>query len=131
MRKTEKGSNCVPQSKRIIDIEAAVDMLCEFIREADTDTIARIFSEEFGYTVKVDTDRGVLICTPDKMCGNRLNEGDFLTGESVIVPDPNESDIHNHSFEGVVTDVENGIATVVDGEGERFNIEVERLEMEG
>lgn len=116
--------------KRVIDMETAADMLCEFIRETDHDTLAAVFKDTFGYDVGVDIEREVFVCTPTDLCGNRLNEADFLVGETVIVPGPNESDIHNHSFEGVVTSVDNGIATVVDGEGERFEIETERLEME-
>jgi hypothetical protein len=49
--------------------------------------------------------------------------------QSVEVPDPNSSDIHNNSFVGTVIDVlENrGTAIVEDQCGDVFEIEAERL----
>jgi hypothetical protein len=51
----------------------------------------------------------------------------FSIGESVEVPDPNDSDIHNHSFVGTIVNFRNGYAVVEDGDGDCFDIEVERL----
>ena len=47
--------------------------------------------------------------------------------DQVEVPDPNDSDIHNHSFVGTVIDIVDCIATVEDGDGDCFDIEVWRL----
>lgn len=47
--------------------------------------------------------------------------------DTVEVPDPYETDIHNHSFVGVVVDIRGGIATVDDGDGDYFDIETWRL----
>ena len=52
---------------------------------------------------------------------------EFEIGDSVEVPDPDETDIHNHSFVGTIIDFRNGNAVVEDGDGECFEIEVERL----
>lgn len=50
-------------------------------------------------------------------------------GLSVNVPEPNASDIHNHSFQGTIEDVleSRGTVMVVDMDGEFFEIEPERL----
>ena len=55
---------------------------------------------------------------------------EFEIGDSVEVPDPNDSDIHNHSFVGTIVDFRNGNAVVEDGDGDCFEIEVERLTFE-
>lgn len=55
---------------------------------------------------------------------------EFEIGDSVEVPDPNDSDIHNHSFVGTIVDFRNGNAVVEDGDGDSFEIEVERLTFE-
>jgi len=59
--------------------------------------------------------------------GNIIAEGDEVT-----VPNPNSSDIHNHSFVGYVKDilVERGTAIVVDGDDNSFEIECDRLALE-
>lgn len=48
-------------------------------------------------------------------------------GDSVVVPDPNDSDIHQHSFDGIVTEFRNGNAIVVDMDDNSFEIEPHRL----
>ena len=55
---------------------------------------------------------------------------EFEIGDSVEVPDPNDSDIHNHSFVGTIVAFRNGNAVVEDGDGDCFEIEVERLTLE-
>jgi len=62
---------------------------------------------------------------------NGLNRKEtFSIGESVEVPDPNDSDIHNHSFVGVIVGFrDSGNAVVEDGDGDFFEIEVERLKL--
>jgi hypothetical protein len=52
---------------------------------------------------------------------------EFEIGDSVEVPDPDDSDIHNHSFVGVIKNFRNGNAVVEDGDGDCFEIEMERL----
>lgn len=51
-------------------------------------------------------------------------------GQTVIVPDPNDSDIHNYSFAGEVKAFRGDYVVVVDGEGDCFEIEPERLEIQ-
>lgn len=51
----------------------------------------------------------------------------FSIGESVEVPKPDDSDIHNHSFVGVIKSFRNGNAIVEDGDNDTFEIEIERL----
>lgn len=55
------------------------------------------------------------------------------TGSDVLVPEPNDTDIHNHEFQGVVKSfrtTSNGtLVTVEDQAGDCFDIEPERLEV--
>lgn len=48
-------------------------------------------------------------------------------GECYQVPEPNSTDIHNHSFTGIVIGIRNGYAQVQDADGDVFEIEPERL----
>lgn len=52
---------------------------------------------------------------------------EFEIGNSVEVPDPDDSDIHNHSFVGTIIAFRNVYAVVEDGDGDCFAIEIERL----
>lgn len=52
-----------------------------------------------------------------------------LTAE-VNVPEPNETDIHQHEFTGSILQIlENGNVIVVDGDSDCFEIEANRLEI--
>lgn len=53
----------------------------------------------------------------------------FELGDLVLVPEPENDDIHTHNFIGTVQSIENGVATVEDEDGDCFDIEVDRLEM--
>ena len=55
---------------------------------------------------------------------------EFQVGDFVLVPDPNDSDIHNHEFLGVIKLIKGEYATVEDGDGDCFDIELDRLEHE-
>lgn len=52
-------------------------------------------------------------------------------GQSVLVPDPNDTDIHNHEFEGTIenTGGAGNLILVVDMENNFYQIEAERLEI--
>lgn len=53
------------------------------------------------------------------------------TGMSVTVPAPDGNvDIWNHEFVGTVDSFHDNYVTVVDGDGEFFDVEPERLEVE-
>lgn len=54
----------------------------------------------------------------------------IIKGATVIVPDPNSSDIHNHGFVGQVDSFRGRNVVVIDGESECFEIEPERLEVQ-
>ena len=56
--------------------------------------------------------------------------GSLQVGEFVLVPEPDDTDIHNHEFTGEVIAITNGIVTVEDGDGDCFDIEIERLKSE-
>ena len=62
-----------------------------------------------------------------------LDKKGFLleAGQEVNVPNPNDSDIHHHSFIGYVTDVleDRGTAIVEDQDSDFFEIETDRLEI--
>ena len=49
--------------------------------------------------------------------------------DEVDVPEPNDTDIHNFSFTGMVDSFRNGYVVVVDADGDCFEIEPERLEL--
>ena len=49
--------------------------------------------------------------------------------DEVDVQAPNDSDIHNHEFTGMVDGFRNGNVVVVDGDCNCFDIEPERLEV--
>lgn len=51
-------------------------------------------------------------------------------GQEVLVPEPNDTDIHNNEFVGYVKCFRNGNVVVVDGEDDAFEIEPERLEVQ-
>ena len=48
-------------------------------------------------------------------------------GDSVLVPEPNGSDIHLHEFSGYIKSFRGDNAIVEDGDGNIFEIETERL----
>jgi len=51
-------------------------------------------------------------------------------GDSVQVPEPNDTDIHNFEFVGTVADIyDDGTVGVIDQENDFFEIEAERLEI--
>lgn len=50
-------------------------------------------------------------------------------GMEVEVPEPNETDIHQHSFVGTFDSVRNNNIVVLDGDGDAVEIEPERLEI--
>ena len=56
--------------------------------------------------------------------------GSLQVGEFVLVPEPDDTDIHNHEFTGEVIAITNGIVTVEDEDGDCFDIEIERLKPE-
>jgi hypothetical protein len=47
--------------------------------------------------------------------------------DQVIVPDPNEDDLHVCEFTGTIVEIKNDIAVVEDGDGDCFDIETDRL----
>ena len=49
--------------------------------------------------------------------------------DEVDVPEPKEDDLHNFEFTGMVDGFRNGNVVVVDGDGDSFEIETERLEI--
>ena len=49
--------------------------------------------------------------------------------DEVDVPEPKEGDLHNFEFTGMVDGFRNGNVVVVDGDGDCFEIETERLEV--
>jgi len=49
--------------------------------------------------------------------------------DEVEVPEPNDTDIHNNEFTGMVDDFRNGNVVVVDQECNFYEIEPERLEV--
>lgn len=59
------------------------------------------------------------------------NDVKINVGDTVDVPEPNGSDIHNFEFRGTVADVlkEKGTVIVEDGDSDFFEFEPERLEV--
>ena len=54
-------------------------------------------------------------------------EEKFYIGQTVLVPAPNETDIHNHEFQGYIEGFRNGNAIIIDGDNNSFEIELDRL----
>ena len=53
----------------------------------------------------------------------------LLDGDSVLVPEPSGNDMHNHEFVGTIDGfTKDGYAQVIDGDGDYFCFEPERLE---
>ena len=52
---------------------------------------------------------------------------EFEIGDSVEVPDPDATDIHQHSFVGTIVNFRDIYAVVEDGDNDTFEIEIERL----
>lgn len=49
-------------------------------------------------------------------------------GDNVITPEPNNTDLHGHEFNGQIVDIyANGNCVVEDGDGDCFEIEGSRL----
>ena len=48
-------------------------------------------------------------------------------GSIVLVPEPNETDVHQHGFSGSIVSFRNGNAVVEDSDDDAFEIEPERL----
>ena len=65
---------------------------------------------------------------------NNFKDKNGLTIEvdcQVLVPEPNETDIHIFEFVGMVDDIlDNGNVIVSDGDGDFFEVEPERLIIE-
>lgn len=58
------------------------------------------------------------------------NGKELLVGMEVLVPEPNETDIHLFSFTGVIADLlDNGNAIIEDQDIDFFEIESNRLEI--
>ena len=58
------------------------------------------------------------------------NGTEIKIGSTVNVPEPNDTDVHLYEFTGTVTGFRSGNVTVEDGDGDFFEIEPERLEVE-
>lgn len=58
-----------------------------------------------------------------------MNGKAIETFDDVLVPEPNDSDIHNFEFQGMVDGFRHGNVIVVDGDGDAFEVEPERLEV--
>jgi hypothetical protein len=57
------------------------------------------------------------------------NGKELFVGDCVLVPEPSGNDMHNHEFMGTIHGfTKDGYAMVIDGDGDYFGIEPERLE---
>jgi len=58
------------------------------------------------------------------------NNKPLNVGDEVAVPEPNSNDLHNHSFNGTITEfLPVGLCIVTDGDDEPFTIKSNRLEL--
>lgn len=72
---------------------------------------------------ETDDNTQVLTIYKDK------NGKEIKKGDRVLVPDPNDTDVHNHEFEGTVHSFRDVYVIVQDMEENGFSIEPERLEI--
>ena len=78
-----------------------------------------------GLTGSIENQPQIFVSDIDK--SNINFPDDFSVGDFVEVPDPDDSDIHTHSFVGTIVGFYNGNAVVEDMDNNTFEIEVERL----
>jgi len=58
------------------------------------------------------------------------NGMELFKGDEVIMPDPNDTDLHQHSFQGTVLEIQDDdIISVVDQDNDVFDIEANRVEI--
>lgn len=55
------------------------------------------------------------------------NQTEIVIGNQVLVPEPNQSDLHVHEFEGYVKSFRDENVVVEDMDGDCYEIEPERL----
>lgn len=84
--------------------------------------INQILSRETGF----DYDAQIMANAIDESDITVSSHG-FEVGDEVEVPEPNETDLHNHSFVGTIIDFRHEYAVVEDGDGNCWEIEVDRL----
>jgi len=99
-----------PKGGLLTDVQKAMDFINETLQSATN----------FNYEAQIFT--------------NAIDESDitvsshgFEVGDEVEVPEPNETDLHNHSFVGTIIDFRGENAVIEDGEGNSFEIEADRL----
>jgi hypothetical protein len=59
--------------------------------------------------------------------GQEAYSRELNIGDSVLVPEPNGTDIHMHEFSGYIKSFRGDNAIVEDADGDFFEIEIERL----
>jgi len=101
----DENGNVVTQAQSILDL------MNEIVGMSELESSPQIFTEDIDSSDIIDMDT------------------EFDINDEVEVPDPNPdgTDLHNHSFVGTIVSIFGDIATVEDGDGDCFDIELNRL----
>jgi hypothetical protein len=95
----------------VTEVQRVLDLMNQIVGMSELESSPQIFTENIDSTNILDM------------------ETEFDIGDAVEVPDPIDDDIHNHSFVGYIVSIVGDMATVEDGDGDFFDIELNRLEM--
>jgi hypothetical protein len=92
------------------------------LEDIKTKKIKKVSAEQTRMIVNITSDKPI-VEMKDK------NGKEIKSGDSVEMPEPNETDMYIHSFVGFVKGFKDEFVTVEDSEGDCFDIEPERLEI--
>jgi hypothetical protein len=95
--------------------------------------VSVLLVDEYGDHPRIYADKmdDITICTLAdflvRLFEQETYSEELNIGDSVLVPEPNGSDIHMHEFSGYVKSFRGDNAIVEDADGNCFEIEIERL----
>jgi len=103
-----------------LDIDGNTDRLIEVQRALD------FINQSLARETNMNYDAQILMSGLDNSNIEDMTPC-FDIDDEVEVPEPNETDLHNHSFVGTIIDFRGDNAIVEDGDGNTFEIETDRL----
>jgi hypothetical protein len=103
-----------------LDIDGNTDKLTE------VQNALFFINQSLARETNMNYDAQIMVSGLDNSDIIDMSDG-FAIGDEVEVPEPNDTDIHNHSFVGTIIEFRGENAIVEDGEGDCFEIETDRL----
>jgi hypothetical protein len=95
--------------------------------------VSVLLVDEYGDNPRIYADKmdNVTVCKLAdflvRSFGQEAYSRELNIGDSVLVPEPNGTDIHMHEFSGYIKSFRGDNAIVEDADGDFFEIEIERL----